>query len=54
MDLSNFDLIPAVIDNANDPEKLGRVKCTIPGVTDNSMICDENMPPVSNTMMLAV
>ena len=44
MDLSNFDLIPAVIDNANDPEKLGRVKCTIPGVTDNSMICDENMP----------
>lgn len=44
MDLSNFDLIPAVIDNVNDPEKLGRVKCTIPGVTDNSMICDENMP----------
>lgn len=44
MDLGNFDLIPAVIDNANDPEKLGRIKCTIPGITDNSMICDENMP----------
>lgn len=44
MDLADFKLIPAVIDSVNDPEKLGRVKCTIPGITDNSMICEDNMP----------
>lgn len=44
MNLADFKLLPAVIDSTNDPEKLGRVKCTIPGVTDNSMICEDNMP----------
>lgn len=51
MNLSNFKLLPAVIDNVNDPEKIGRVKCTIPGITDNSMICDDNMPWVNPLTM---
>lgn len=44
MELADFELLPSVIDSTDDPKHLGRVKCTIPGITDNSMVCEDNMP----------
>ena len=28
MDLGQFELVPGVITNVDDPEKLGRIKCS--------------------------
>lgn len=36
MKLSNVELIQSTIIDSDDPEKLGRVKCIIPGVFENS------------------
>lgn len=44
MDLVDFELIPSVVDTVDDPDHLGRVKCTIPGVTNNKTIRQELMP----------
>lgn len=44
MDLVDFELIPSVVDTVDDPEHLGRVKCTIPGVTNNKTIRQKLMP----------
>lgn len=41
MNLSDYELIAAVIEDNKDPEKLGRVKCTAPGELDkNGMSLD--------------
>lgn len=42
--LNNCELIPAVIQSVKDPKKLGRIKCVIPGIIDNSTMSEENMP----------
>ena len=44
MTLSNCELIPSVIYDTNDPLKLGRIKCVVPGFIDNSTMSLENMP----------
>ena len=44
MTLSNCELIPSVIYDVNDPLKLGRIKCVVPGFIDNSTMSLENMP----------
>ena len=43
MQLSNCELLPGVIVDTKDPEKLGRIKCVIPGYVDASF-SNENMP----------
>lgn len=43
MQLSNCELLPAVISDTKDPLKLGRIKCVIPGYVDASF-SNENMP----------
>jgi len=43
MQLHNCELLPAVIVDVEDPKKLGRIKCVIPGYVDPSF-SKENMP----------
>lgn len=43
MQLSNCELLPGVIVDTKDPQKLGRIKCVIPGYVDASF-SNENMP----------
>ena len=44
MKLEDCELIPAVIYSIKDPEKLGRIKCIIPGIIDNTTMSEENIP----------
>lgn len=44
MKLEDCELIPAVIYSVKDPEKLGRIKCIIPGIIDNTTMSEENIP----------
>ena len=42
--LNNCELTPAVILSVDDPKKLGRIKCIIPGIIDSSTMSEENIP----------
>ena len=44
MNYSNCECTPAVVLSTKDPEHLGRIKCVIPGVLDNSTMSEENLP----------
>ena len=44
MKLINAEIIPGIIYNSSDPEKLGRVKATAPGLFDNNLMHDEAIP----------
>ena len=47
MDLSDYIIVPGVIINVKDPEKLGRVKCAAPGLFDPSTMPEEVLPWVN-------
>ena len=42
--LNNCELVPGVVTSAKDEQKLGRIKCVIPGVLDTSTMSEENLP----------
>lgn len=42
--LNNCELVPGVVQLDKDPEKLGRIKCVIPGILDSETMSLENMP----------
>lgn len=44
MNFSDCEVVPSVIYNVDDPLKLGRIKCVIPGYVDNTTMSLENMP----------
>lgn len=44
MKLSDFDLLPGVVQNTSDPEHKGRIKCAIPGIFDPNTMPDETLP----------
>lgn len=44
MELKSCELIPAVILDVEDPKKLGRIKCQIPNMCDNSVMKPSRMP----------
>jgi len=44
MKLKDCELVPAVIQSTDDPLKLGRIKCDIPGLVDHNTMSIENMP----------
>ena len=50
MQLSNCELLPGVIEDVEDPMKIGRIKCIIPGYVDPSF-SKENMPWVRPLFM---
>ena len=44
MKFKNVELLPGIIINANDPKKIGRIKCDVPGVFDSSTMNEEGLP----------
>ena len=44
MKLSDFDLLPGVVQTAEDPEHKGRIKCTVPGIFDPNTMPDATLP----------
>ena len=44
MDLSEYEWLPGVVINVNDPEKRGRVKATVPTWFDTSVMQEEALP----------
>lgn len=44
MKLINVEIVPGIIYNSSDPEKLGRVKASAPGLFDNNSMHDEAIP----------
>lgn len=44
MRLRNVEMIPGVIINSNDDKGLGRVKCSVPGLFDPSVMPEETLP----------
>ena len=51
MKLQNCELVPAVIQSTDDPLKLGRIKCDIPGLIDHNTMSMENMPWIRPIIM---
>lgn len=44
MDLSDYEWLPGVVINVNDPEKRGRVKATVPTWFDTTVMQEEAIP----------
>lgn len=44
MDQSNYELLPSVIIDANDPKKLGRIKAQIPNISDATTMALDLLP----------
>lgn len=44
MKLKDVELIPGVVVDSDDPKKIGRVKATVPGVLDSTVMTIEGMP----------
>lgn len=44
MDVADFDLVPGIIIDVNDPMKLGRVKCSAQGLFDPNTMDEDVLP----------
>ena len=44
MNLSDFELLPGVVQTADDPDFRGRIKCIIPGIFDPGTMPDDTLP----------
>jgi len=44
MDVANFDLVPGIIIDVNDPMKLGRIKCSAQGLFDPNTMDEDVLP----------
>lgn len=44
MKLINVEMIPGVVINSNDDKGLGRVKCSVPGLFDPSVMPEDTLP----------
>lgn len=51
MELSNVEVLPGVIDDANDPKHLGRVKATVPGLFNKQSIPEDVIPWINPMCM---
>lgn len=51
MNFSSLEMVPGIVYNAEDPEKLGRVKACAPGLFDTNSMHDEAIPWIYPFMM---
>lgn len=51
MDISNYEMLPSVIIDAEDPKKLGRIKAQIPNISDATTMALDLLPWINPESM---